>query len=84
MITPHLFPASGKMVLSASRQRVTKFECAPVCINTVFACKPRLVGDSDDVGAQRPLYSRQYGAPIRNLTRRHSVVVERPAVGDDM
>ena len=84
MITPYHFPRGGKMVLSASRQRVTKFERAPIGVNTVFACKPRLIGDSNDVGAQRPLYSRQYGAPIRNLTRRHSVVVERPAVGDDM
>ena len=84
MITPYHFPASGKMVLSASRQRVTKFERAPISINTVFSSEPRLVGDSDDVGAQRPLYSRQYIASVRNLTRRHGVVIERPAVCDDM
>ena len=84
MITPYHFPASGKMVLSASRQRVTKFERAPIGVNAVFAGKSRLIGDADDVGTQRPLYSRQYVASIRNLTRRYSVVIKRPAVGDDM
>ena len=84
MITPYHFPRGGKMVLSASRQRVTEFERAPICVNAVFACKSRLVGDADDVGTQRPLYSRQYVAAVRNLTRRYSVVIERPAVGDDM
>ena len=84
MITPYHFPASGKMVLSASRQRVSEFERTPIGVNAVFSSKPRLVGDAYDVGTQRPLYSRQYGASIRNLTRRHGVVVKRPAVGDDM
>ena len=84
MITPYHFPASGKMVLSASRQRVTKFERTPICINTVFSSKPRLVGDANDIRTQRPLYSRQYIASVRNLTRRHGVIIERPAVGDDM
>ena len=84
MITPYHFPAAGKMVLSASRQRVSEFERAPISIHAVFSSKPRLVGDADDVGTQRPLYSRQDVAPVRHLTRRRSVVVERPAIGDDM
>ena len=84
MITPYHFPRGGKMVLSASRQRVTEFERTPIGVNAVFSSKPRLVGDADDVGTQRPLYSRQYGASIRNLTRRYSIVVKRPAVGDYM
>ena len=58
MITPYHFPASGKMVLFASRQRVTKFERAPISINAVFSCKPRLVRNAYDVRAQRSLYSR--------------------------
>ena len=72
------------MVLSASRQRVSEFERTPIGVNAVFSSKPRLVGDADDVGTQRPLHSCQYVTTVRNLTGRHSVVVERPAVGDDM
>ena len=72
------------MVLSASRQRVSEFERAPIRVNAVFAGKSRLIGDADDVGTQRPLYSRQYVATVRNLTRRHGVVIERPAVCDYM
>ena len=58
MITPYHFPASGKMVLSAPRQRVAEFERAPIGIYAIFSSKPRLVRNSDDIRAQRPLNSR--------------------------
>ena len=49
MITPYHFPASGKMVLSAFGQRVSEFERAPIGVNTVFSCKPRLIGNANDI-----------------------------------
>lgn len=58
MITPYHFPASGKMVLSTLRQRVTKFERAPIGIYAVFSSKSRLIRNSDDIRSQRPLNSR--------------------------
>ena len=84
MVTPYHFPASGKMVLSASRKRVTKFECTPISVNAVFSRKPRLVGNADYIGTQRTLHSCQYVAPVRYLTRWRRVVIERPAVSNYM